>query len=89
MQMCRDIIQTLGQLTQRESASFTWKKSGVRIPYCPPPKAVRRVYRAVHGFPNLIGQLTQLGECLLDVEKVTGSSPVLPTRLSAVIVYER
>ncbi len=26
------------------------------------------------------GQLTQLGECLLDVEKVTGSSPVLPTK---------
>ena len=25
------------------------------------------------------GQLTQLGECLLDVEKVRGSSPLLPT----------
>ena len=25
------------------------------------------------------GQLTQLGECLLDVEEVTGSSPVLST----------
>ena len=26
-----------------------------------------------------LGQLTQLGECLLDVEKVSGSSPLLPT----------
>ena len=25
------------------------------------------------------GRLTQLGECLLDVEEVTGSSPVLST----------
>ena len=28
------------------------------------------------------GQLTQLGECLLDVEKVRGSSPLLPTKVS-------
>ena len=27
----------------------------------------------------IYGQLTQLGECLLDVEKVSGSSPLLPT----------
>ena len=27
------------------------------------------------------GRLTQLGECLLDVEKVTGSSPVSSTTL--------
>ena len=29
-----------------------------------------------------LGQLTQLGECLLDVEKVSGSSPLLPTKAS-------
>ena len=28
----------------------------------------------------IYGQLTQLGECLLDVEKVSGSSPLLPTK---------
>ena len=28
---------------------------------------------------KIYGQLTQLGECLLDVEKVRGSSPLLPT----------
>ena len=28
---------------------------------------------------KIYGQLTQLGECLLDVEKVSGSSPLLPT----------
>ena len=40
---------------------------------------MRRAYKLAT--PNLkYGQLTQLGECLLDVEKVTGSSPVLPTK---------
>lgn len=38
---------------------------------------------------SIIWAINSEGECLLDVEKVTGSSPVLPTRLSAVIVYER
>ena len=32
-----------------------------------------------YNYLHKCGQLTQLGECLLDVEEVTGSSPVLST----------
>ena len=51
-------------------------------PLCPLYKKrlpFTRQFDIILKLTNKYGQLTQLGECLLDVEKVTGSSPVLPT----------
>ena len=39
-----------GQLTQRESAIFTWWKSRVRIPHCPPSVMVYKSFLIDHHF---------------------------------------